>query len=92
MIIACIGGGSNAAGIFSAFIDDADVALIGVEAAGFGIPTGKHAASICAGMVGILHGNKTYLLQDEDGQIKNAHSLAPGARLPRSRPSAFYVG
>ena len=86
MVIACVGGGSNAAGIFSGFLDDASVKLVGVEAAGLGIESGKHAASICAGAVGILHGNKTYLLQDADGQIVNAHSIAAGLDYPGVGP------
>ena len=86
LVIACVGGGSNAAGIFSGFLDDALVKLVGVEAAGLGIESGKHAASICAGAVGILHGNKTYLLQDADGQIMNAHSIAAGLDYPGVGP------
>ena len=86
MIIACVGGGSNAAGIFYPFLDDKDVALVGVEAAGLGIETGKHAASIGAGRVGILHGTKTYVLQDDDGQILNAHSLSAGLDYPGVGP------
>jgi len=86
MIIACVGGGSNAAGIFYPFLDDKDVALVGVEAAGLGIKTGKHAASIGAGRVGILHGSKTYVLQDDDGQILNAHSLSAGLDYPGVGP------
>lgn len=85
MIIACVGGGSNAAGIFYPFIDE-DVALVGVEAAGFGISSGKHAASICAGEVGILHGSKTYILQDKEGQIQNAHSVSAGLDYPGVGP------
>ena len=86
MIIACVGGGSNAAGIFSAFIGDAKVRLVGVEAAGFGIRTGKHAASIGAGRIGILHGAKSYLLQDDDGQVQNAHSVSAGLDYPGVGP------
>ena len=82
MVVACVGGGSNAAGIFCAFLDDPDVALIGVEAAGLGIETGKHAVSIGAGATGILHGSKTYLLQDDDGQVLNAHSVSAGLDYP----------
>ncbi len=77
MIIACVGGGSNAAGIFSAFFED-EVTLIGVEAGGLGISTGRHAASIGAGKKGILHGSKTYVIQDEYGQVLNTHSIAAG--------------
>lgn len=86
MIIACVGGGSNAAGIFYPFIDDSDVDLVGVEAAGLGMDTGKHAASICAGDVGILHGSKTYVLQDENGQVLNAHSVSAGLDYPGVGP------
>jgi tryptophan synthase beta chain len=76
--IACVGGGSNAMGLFHAFRNDARVELVGVEAAGRGLETGAHAASLAAGQVGVLHGNKTYLLQDETGQIRSAHSIAAG--------------
>ncbi|MBN1670666.1 MAG: tryptophan synthase subunit beta [Kiritimatiellae bacterium] len=86
LVMACVGGGSNAAGIFSAFLDDADVRLVGVEAAGFGVETGKHAASIGAGRVGILHGSKTYVLQDEHGQVLNAHSVSAGLDYPGVGP------
>ena len=85
MIIACVGGGSNAAGIFSAFLED-EVTLIGVEAAGLGMSTGKHAASIGAGKKGILHGSKTYVIQDEYGQVLNTHSIAPGLDYPAVGP------
>jgi tryptophan synthase beta chain len=85
MIIACVGGGSNAAGIFSAFLED-EVALIGVEAAGLGMSTGKHAASIGAGKKGILHGSKTYVIQDEYGQVLNTHSIAAGLDYPAVGP------
>ena len=86
LIVACVGGGSNAAGIFYPFLDDRDVAMVGVEAAGLGIKTGKHAASIGAGKVGILHGTKTYVLQDGDGQIVNAHSISAGLDYPGVGP------
>ena len=85
MIIACVGGGSNAAGIFSAFIEE-NVALIGVEAAGLGLSTGKHAASIGAGRVGVLHGSKTYVLQDQWGQVLNTHSISAGLDYPAVGP------
>ena len=68
-LVAAVGGGSNAMGLFYPFLNDRDVRLIGVEAAGHGIASGKHAAPLCAGEVGVLHGNKTFLLQDKDGQI-----------------------
>lgn len=84
--LACIGGGSNAMGMFYPFINDKDVRLIGVEAAGLGVDTDKHAASISAGRVGVLHGNKTYLLQDDDGQIEHAHSISAGLDYPGVGP------
>jgi tryptophan synthase beta chain len=84
--VACIGGGSNAMGLFYPFIDDSSVRLVGVEAAGLGIATGRHAASISAGRVGVLHGNKTYLLQDDDGQIQHAHSISAGLDYPGVGP------
>ncbi|MBI2437933.1 MAG: tryptophan synthase subunit beta, partial [Lentisphaerae bacterium] len=90
MIIACVGGGSNAAGIFSAFLKDVQVRLVGVEAAGFGLRTGKHAASIGAGRIGILHGAKSYLLQDDDGQVQNAHSISAGLDYPGVGPEHAY--
>ncbi|MFO7871306.1 MAG: tryptophan synthase subunit beta [Kiritimatiellia bacterium] len=86
MIIACVGGGSNAAGIFIPFIEDESVRLVGVEAGGLGIATGKHAASIGAGRIGILHGSKSYVLQDENGQILNAHSVSAGLDYPGVGP------
>ncbi len=86
MIIACVGGGSNAAGIFMPFLEESDVHLVGVEAAGLGLETGKHAASIAAGSVGILHGSKTYILQNEDGQVHNAHSISAGLDYPGVGP------
>jgi len=86
MVIACVGGGSNAAGIFYPFIGEGNVNLLGVEAAGLGIASGKHAASIGAGITGILHGSKTYVLQDEDGQILNAHSISAGLDYPGVGP------
>lgn len=89
-IIACVGGGSNAAGIFNTFIGEPDVKLVGVEAAGLGMDTGKHAASITAGCPGILHGSKTYVLQDADGQIINAHSISAGLDYPGVGPQHAY--
>ncbi|MBN1254943.1 MAG: tryptophan synthase subunit beta [Deltaproteobacteria bacterium] len=85
-LIACVGGGSNAMGLFYPFKDDAAVAMIGVEAAGKGVESGLHAASIAAGEVGVLHGNKTYLLQDEDGQVRDAFSIAAGLDYPGVGP------
>lgn len=84
--LACIGGGSNAMGLFYPFIHDKEVRLIGVEAAGLGMDSGKHAASISAGQVGVLHGNKTFLLQNKDGQIEHAHSISAGLDYPGVGP------
>lgn len=86
LVIACIGGGSNAAGIFYPFLENPEVALLGVEAAGHGLESGRHAASICAGSIGILHGSKSYLLQTADGQIRNAHSISAGLDYPGVGP------
>lgn len=86
MVIACVGGGSNAAGIFYPFINDASVKLVGVEAAGHGLASGQHAASIEAGRAGILHGSKSYVLQDPNGQIVNAHSISAGLDYPGVGP------
>ncbi len=90
ILIACIGGGSNAMGLFYPFKDDPGVEMIGVEAAGKGIATGHHAASISAGSVGVLHGNKTYLLQDGNGQIRDAYSIAAGLDYPGVGPEHGY--
>ena len=90
MVIACGGGGSNAAGIFYPFLDDASVKLVGVEAAGHGLSTGQHAASIEAGRAGILHGSKSYVLQDREGQILNAHSISAGLDYPGVGPEHAY--
>jgi len=89
--IACVGGGSNAMGLFHAFRGDRAVELIGVEAAGRGLDTGAHAASLTAGQVGVLHGNRTYLLQDETGQIRNAHSISAGLDYPGVGPEHAYL-
>jgi tryptophan synthase, beta chain (EC 4.2.1.20) len=89
-IVACVGGGSNAIGIFSSFINT-KVALIGVQAAGKGIETGYHAAPLIAGSIGILHGMKTYVLQDENGQIKTTYSIAPGLDYPAVGPEHSYL-
>jgi tryptophan synthase beta chain len=85
LLVACVGGGSNAMGLFYPFLDD-NVDLLGVEAAGFGIHTGKHAATLCAGSIGVLHGSKSYLLQDENGQIAEAHSISAGLDYPGVGP------
>jgi tryptophan synthase beta chain len=89
--VACIGGGSNAMGLFHPFIDDEDVRLIGVEAAGLGLDTDKHAASLKGGKPGILHGNRTYLLQDDDGQIIDAHSISAGLDYPGIGPEHAFL-
>ena len=85
-VIACVGGGSNAAGIFSAFIDDVEVELVGVEAAGEGISSGHHSATLSAGNPGVLHGSLSYLLQDSDGQVLPAHSVSAGLDYPGVGP------
>jgi len=89
--VACIGGGSNAIGMFYPFVNESQVRLVGVEAAGLGVETGKHAASIGAGEVGVLHGNKTYLLQDADGQINHAHSISAGLDYPGVGPEHAHL-
>ena len=90
-LVACLGGGSNAMGLFHPFLDDADVRIHGVEAAGLGVETGKHAASLTAGSPGVLHGNRTYLLQDEDGQIDEAHSISAGLDYPGIGPEHSWL-
>jgi tryptophan synthase beta chain len=90
-IIACIGGGSNAIGLFHPFLDDRSVKIIGVEAAGRGIPSGEHAASLTGGEPGVLHGNRTYLLQDKNGQIKDAHSISAGLDYPGIGPEHAWL-
>jgi len=90
-LVACIGGGSNAMGLFHPFLDDADIDIIAVEAAGRGIETGEHAASLSAGSAGVLHGNRTYLLQDDDGQIKEAHSISAGLDYPGIGPEHAWL-
>ncbi len=90
-VMACIGGGSNAIGLFHPFIDDEGVRLIGVEAAGHGIETGQHAAALNGGKPGILHGNRTYLLQTDDGQIVDAHSISAGLDYPGIGPEHAFL-
>jgi tryptophan synthase beta chain len=90
-IIACVGGGSNAMGIFYPYIEDTKVKLIGVEAAGEGLETGRHAASLCAGKPGVLHGNRTYLLQDANGQITETHSVSAGLDYPGVGPEHAWL-
>jgi len=89
-IVACVGGGSNAMGIFYPFLKD-KVNLIGVEAAGLGLNSGKHAATLCKGSVGVLHGSKSYILQDDDGQIEIAHSISAGLDYPGVGPEHSYL-
>ena len=90
-LVACIGGGSNAMGLFHPFLDDASVKIIGVEAAGHGIETGQHAASLNGGVPGVLHGNRTFLLQDDDGQIIDAHSISAGLDYPGIGPEHAWL-
>jgi tryptophan synthase beta chain len=90
-LVACIGGGSNAIGLFHAFLDDPDVAAYAVEAAGKGLETGEHAAAIAGGKPGVLHGNRTYLLQDDDGQITEAHSISAGLDYPGIGPEHAWL-
>ncbi|MGB6055185.1 MAG: tryptophan synthase subunit beta [Burkholderiaceae bacterium] len=90
-VVACIGGGSNAMGIFYPYIDHHDVRLVGVEAAGDGIETGRHSASLLAGSPGVLHGNRTYLLQDENGQISETHSVSAGLDYPGVGPEHAWL-
>jgi tryptophan synthase beta chain len=90
-IIACVGGGSNAAGIFSAFMEDTSVELIGVEAAGFGIESGKHGATLCAGEPGVFHGSRSYVLQNDDGQVLEAHSISAGLDYPGVGPEHSHM-
>ena len=90
-LVACIGGGSNAIGLFYPFLDDKDVAIFGVEAAGKGLGSGLHAASLTGGKPGILHGNRTYLLQNDDGQITDAHSISAGLDYPGIGPEHSWL-
>jgi tryptophan synthase beta chain len=90
-LVACIGGGSNAMGLFHPFLDEKDIRIIGVEAAGHGIETGAHAASLTGGRPGVLHGNRTYLLQDDDGQIQEAHSISAGLDYPGIGPEHSWL-
>ncbi len=90
-LVACVGGGSNAIGLFHPFIDDTDVAIYGVEAAGDGLETGHHAAPLCAGQPGVLHGNRTYLMEDEHGQIIHTHSISAGLDYPGVGPEHAWL-
>jgi tryptophan synthase beta chain len=90
-VVACVGGGSNAMGIFHPYLNHEGVKLVGVEAAGEGIATGKHAASLSAGQVGVLHGNRTYVIQDENGQIQETHSVSAGLDYPGVGPEHAWL-
>jgi tryptophan synthase beta chain len=90
-LVACVGGGSNAIGLFFPFLDDESVALYGVEAAGDGLATGHHAAPLCAGKPGVLHGNRTYLMEDGDGQIIETHSISAGLDYPGVGPEHAWL-
>jgi tryptophan synthase beta chain len=90
-LIACIGGGSNAMGLFHPFLDERAIEIYGVEAAGHGIASGKHAASIAGGKPGVLHGNRTFLLMDGDGQIEEAHSISAGLDYPGIGPEHAWL-
>jgi tryptophan synthase beta chain len=90
-VVACVGGGSNAAGIFAGFVDDPEVELVGVEAAGEGIHSGRHSASLARGTPGVLHGSYSYLLQDEHGQVHPAHSISAGLDYPGVGPEHSFL-
>jgi tryptophan synthase beta chain len=90
-LVACIGGGSNAMGLFHPFLDETGVRIIGVEAGGKGVETGEHAASLTGGRPGVLHGNRTYLLQDKEGQITEAHSISAGLDYPGIGPEHSWL-
>jgi tryptophan synthase beta chain len=90
-LVACVGGGSNAIGLFHPFIDDPEVAMYGVEAAGDGIETGRHSAPLSAGRPGVLHGNRTYLMEDEDGEIIETHSISAGLDYPGVGPEHAWL-
>lgn len=90
-LVACVGGGSNAIGLFYPFIEDNDVSIYGVEAAGYGLETGKHAAPLCAGKPGVLHGNRTYLMEDKNGQIIHTHSISAGLDYPGVGPEHAWL-
>jgi len=89
--MACVGGGSNAIGLFYPFIDDPAVTMVGVEAAGDGLDTGRHAAPLCAGAPGVLHGNRTYLMEDANGQIIETHSISAGLDYPGVGPEHAWL-
>ena len=91
ILLACVGGGSNAMGLFYEFVKDSSVRLIGIEAAGSGVDSGKHAATLTAGQPGVLHGAMSYLLQDQDGQVTEAHSISAGLDYPGVGPEHSYL-
>lgn len=91
VLVACVGGGSNAIGLFYPFVDDLDVRMVGVEAGGLGLDTGRHAAPLSAGRVGVLHGNRTYLMEDDDGQIMETHSISAGLDYPGVGPEHAFL-
>jgi tryptophan synthase beta chain len=91
LLVAAVGGGSNALGLFHPFLDDPNVKMIGAEAAGYGLDSGQHASSLAGGSPGVLHGNRTYLLQDEDGQITEAHSISAGLDYPGIGPEHSWL-
>ena len=90
-VVACVGGGSNAMGIFTAFLNSKGVRLVGVEAAGHGLSSGRHGATLCRGRVGVLHGSKSFVIQDEDGQINEAHSISAGLDYPGVGPEHAFL-
>jgi len=90
-LVACVGGGSNAIGLFHPFLDDEGVAMVGVEGGGDGITSGRHAAPLCAGRPGVLHGNRTYLMEDADGQIIETHSISAGLDYPGVGPEHAWL-
>jgi tryptophan synthase beta chain len=90
-LVACVGGGSNAIGLFHPFIEDSSVKLYGVEAAGDGVATGRHSAPLCAGRPGVLHGNRTYLMADDDGEIIETHSISAGLDYPGVGPEHAWL-
>jgi tryptophan synthase beta chain len=91
VVVACVGGGSNAMGIFTPFIPEKNVRLVGVEAAGLGLSSGRHGATLCRGQVGVLHGSKSFVIQDEDGQIREAHSISAGLDYPGVGPEHAFL-
>ncbi len=91
VVVACVGGGSNALGIFTSFLGHKKVKLVGVEAGGLGLATGRHGAPLCRGRVGVLHGSKSFVLQDQNGQIREAHSVSAGLDYPGVGPEHAFL-